>query len=394
MIYDYLLFENFILAKNHLFDVELIARMLQSQGIKVAIFDIYHQYEAETAGGIDIIHWQPQNVCPDASWMIRHHSKLDTIFKSVQFRWQQHRYSKEAKEFIENLADNFYCGSYHNGMSTVFFDIKKPCYWWGLRSDRLKLSLRKFMYNPLLGIGILRERRAFMRNPMQRLFVSNQIIMDEHAKLGIAHNRMVIREERCIDTIDSPALEQQTKNISFLVIGMLRPAKQVPFTISAYKKANIADSALKLVGRSALDYEKTIEQSMRNDARISRINMFLEYSDFNKAFQESHFVLFADKEGPSCITNGTMTEALINHRPIICPDYNPYKYYIEKYQVGIVYKSGSIESYSNALKKASELGTAHFLPAIDRFLTTILFDRVAKNLVESINKIENESIQS
>lgn len=385
--FDFILFENYRLAENHWFDVELIARIFHDQGMSVAIFDLYNRYDSNEVNGIEILHWTPLNMVPDDRWMMQRHSKIETLYKAIGFRWQQYIYCKEAKKFIENKADNFYCGSYHNGMSVVFFEINKPCYWWGLRSDRFRFSLLKLLSNPFKGIDVLIEKFFFLRNPMQRLFVSNQIIKDEHEKLGVSCDRIIIREERCVETIGSPKLDRQTKNISFLVIGMLRKEKQVPVTISAFKGANIPGAILKLVGSSRLDYEKIIEKAMGGDKRIIRKNEFLNYSDFNQAFQESHFVLFADIEGPSCITNGTMIEALINYRPVICPDYNPYKYYVEKYHIGLVYESKNIKSYSETLKKASELGTIFFIPAIEQFLLTIQFDQVAKQLVKAVNNV-------
>ena len=81
-----------------------------------------------------------------------------------------------------------------------------------------------------------------------------------------------------------------------------------------------------------------------------------------------------------------MMEALIHHRPIICPDYNPYTYYIKKYGVGLLYKAGDTESYANTMREASQLDTAYFQKAIDAFLETIMFDRVADQFVKDIKK--------
>lgn len=383
-MYDFLLFENYHLAVHHKIDVVIIAKMLKSQGLKVAIFDIYHEDDSDDIEGIPVLHWTSKAPIPDDSRMKRKHSVLETIFKSKMFQWQLHCYMKEVKSFITDKANNFYCGSYHNGMSTVLFDIQKPCYWWGLRSERIRFSWHKCFPSPLTGVHILMERNIFLKNPYQRLFVSNQIIMDEFERLGVPRKRMVIREERVVvKTMDSN-LNMLDQNVSFLVIGQLRKEKHIPTTISAFKKANINGAVLKLIGRSQGEYEEEISKAIGEDNRIFRLNAFLEYDDFNKHFSSSHFVLFADEEGPSCITNGTMTEALINHRPIVCPNYNPYKYYIEKYGVGLLYEAGNEDSYASVLEKASELGAQSFQPSIERFLHTIQFDVVATKLVRDI----------
>lgn len=383
-MYDFLLFENYHLAQHHRLDVLIIAKMLKSQGLKVAIFDIYHEDRADDIEGIPVLHWSSKNPIPDDSWMIRKHTVFETIIKSNIFQWQLHCYMKEVKSFIIDKAKNFYCGSYHNGMSTVFFDIQKPCYWWGLRSERFHFSIRKLIPSPHFGLHLLKERKKFIRNQNQRLFISNPIIIEEHERLGISRGRMIIREERVVEKVSEANLQTLDKNISFLVIGQLREAKHVPFTIQAFRKANIDGATLKLIGRSQDEYEKEIQSAISKDKRIIRKNAFLEYDDFNKHFSESHFVVFADEQGPSCITNGTMTEALINHRPIICPNYNPYKYYIEKYNIGLMYEAGNVDSYAATMKIARDLGVEYFQTSIDEFLKTIRFDVVAKKLVEDL----------
>ncbi|MDY3966258.1 MAG: glycosyltransferase [Prevotella sp.] len=383
---DYLLFENFHIASHHKYDVVLIARMLQSQGKSVAIFDIFHEDKEDSIEGIPVIHWKSRSQYPDDSWMHRKHTIWETLLHLMKDGCKIDNYMREVKTFIEDKADAFYCGSYHNFMSTVLFDIQKPCYWWGLRSDRFHFTPKKVLISPTEGLHILKEKRHFMRNPYQRLFVSNQIILEEHVNLGIPRERMVIREERVIEEQTDSNIEALDQEVSFLVIGQLRPQKHVPFTVEAFKKANILGATLKLIGKSQGEYENVIEKSISGDNRIIRENAFLEYSDFNKHFSESHFVLFADEQGPSCITNGTMMEALINHRPIICPDYNPYKMYVEKYDVGLLYKAGDPVSYAEAMKKAKDLGVNHFENAISSFLETISFEKVARELIENIER--------
>ncbi len=383
-MYDFLLFENYHLATHHLYDVFLIARMMKSQGMSVAVFDIYSEMAEDEIDGIPVIHWNPKQMVPNDTWMLRKHSVLETMFKSFCLFVQKHFFFKEVVRFIYGKSKAFYCGSYQNGISTQLFKISKPCYYWGLRSDRLAFSWRKFFPSLLSGVHLLMERKRFLNNSSQRLFVSNPIILKEHESLGIPRNRMVIREERVVEEQIGSDLDSLDNNISFLVIGQLRHEKHVPSTIDAFKKADIPRATLKLIGRSSQGYEDVINASIDGDERIIRNNAFLNYDDFYRYFSQSHFVLFADQEGRSCITNGTMMEALIHHRPIICPDYNPYKYYIEKYGVGLLYSANDISSYADALKLAAGFGVSHFEKNISCFLNTLQFDIVAKQFVEDI----------
>ena len=60
-----MLFESYHLAHNHIFDVVLIARMLQSQGNNVVIFDIYHEIAEDSLDGVPVMHWSSKYKVPD-----------------------------------------------------------------------------------------------------------------------------------------------------------------------------------------------------------------------------------------------------------------------------------------------------------------------------------------
>jgi glycosyltransferase involved in cell wall biosynthesis len=360
--------------------------MMRSQGLNVAIFDVYHEMPEDMQDGIPILHWRSKHQAPDDSWMLHKHTKWKTIINSVCQQSRIDRFFREVVLFISDKANAFYCGSYHNGIATELFNLQKPCYYWGLRSDRLRFSWKKMTRSPINGLRILKERRMFFRNPFQRLFVSNPIIMEEYERLGLPRNRMVLREERVVEKITCNNLDALDKSISFLVIGQLRKEKHVPKTIQAFKKADLPGAKLKLIGRAREEYEAEIIEAIGTDSRIQRLNAFLDYEDFFRFFSQSHFVLFADEEGPSCITNGTMMEALIHHRPIICPNYNPFAYYVNKYGIGILYDANSVDSYASVLKKARDLGTDFFQDNINMFLETLMFDVVAKQFVIELKK--------
>lgn len=376
-LYDFILFENYHQAQHHKIDLVLIARMLQSQGRRVAILNIYGEDCVKEIEGIEIIN------LPFKAELPQYH-KIKFLGK-IEFLIWQNIYYKKVIKYITPLAKNFYFGSYHVQMPTELFKINKPCFYWGLRSSRMtgfKRMIKKQDF--IIVLHAIKQKQLFMRNPKQCLFVSNEIIKTEFENIGISANRLIIREERCIEHETSSNVDKCSTHPSFLVIGQLRKQKNLPTTIAAFKQANIPDAKLWLIGRSQSKYEIEIAEAINNDDRIERNNSFLEYEDFLNYYTKSHFVLFADEEGDSCITNGTFTEALIRHRPVIAPNYNPYSHYINKYGVGILYNPKDINSYARALKKAVELGVAHFHPNIDKFLKEIMFDKVSLNLMENI----------
>lgn len=375
--YDFILFENYHQAQNHKIDLVLIARMLKSQGLMVAILNIYGEDNNKEVDGIEIINLPFKATTPQY-----HRIKL---LGKLEFLLWQRRYFKKVIEYITPLAKNFYFGSYHVLIPTALLKINKPCFYWGLRSSRMTNFARMFKKEDFINVlHAIKQRNLFMKNPKQCLFVSNEIIKKEFENLGVNAPRLVIREERCVEHATSSNSDKCSTHPSFLVIGQLRKQKNLPITIEAFKLANIPDAKLCLIGRSQDKYEKEITAAINNDYRIERNNSFLEYDDFLSYYTKAHFVLFADEKGDSCISNGTFTEALVQHRPVIAPNYNPYSYYINKYGVGLLYEPDDIQSYSNAIEKAVELGVEYFQQNINRFLEEIKFDKVSKLLVEQI----------
>lgn len=382
--FDFILFENYHQATHHKYDVLLIAQLLKHAGFKVALLDIYHEDKGNEKEGIPIIHIKAKKDIPNDQWQKHPKNKLHSLFCLIRFLWQQHFYMKRVMGEIEPLADNFYCGSYHLNMPSIFFKCKKTCYYWGLRSSRMTNFWFHFNSNPILGFRMLMLRCHFKKNHSQRLFVSNEIIKKEFEKLGISSDRLVIREERCITELGHPDYEKLNPDFSLLTIGMLRPDKQIEYTVNEFKQCEMPKWQYVLAGRSQGKYEKNIENCITNISNIKRINEYMDYDQFNTLMKETHFVVFADKKQKSSITNGTMLEALINYRPIIAPDYNPYKFYIDKYGIGITFNPDIPHDLEKAMKKAAILGCESFYSNIEKFLSTIQFDYVSKYLYKQL----------
>lgn len=382
--YDFLLFENYHQASNHKYDVFLIAKLLKSKGLKVAVLDVYHEDKEDEKEGIKIIHLKHKRPIPNDKWQQHPKNKLLSLLCLIRFMWQQHFYMKEVLPEVEGLADRFYCGSYHLGMSRVLFRTNKTCYYWGLRSSRMTNFWYYFKSNPIFALRMAMLRKAFMKNPSQRLFVSNGIIMKEFEDIGISKDRMIIREERCIDALGEPNYDMLSSKFSLLTIGMLRKDKRIDFTISEFLKVNQPNWEYVLAGKASEEYEEFIEQTIGNNENVQRINEFMDYDKFNQLIRESHFVVLADVKQMSCVTNGTMMEALINYRPIIAPNYNPYKTYFEKYGIGISYNPDVPDDLARAMIEAQEKGCKCFRMNIEKFLSTLEFDNVASKLFNQL----------
>ena len=165
-------------------------------------------------------------------------------------------------------------------------------------------------------------------------------------------------------------------------------------TITEFKQCREEEWQYVLVGKSQGKYENEILSAINHNDNIRRINKFIDYKEFNNYIKEAHFVVFADKKQKSSVTNGTMLETLINYRPIIAPNYDPYKTYIDKYGIGLTFNPDVSGDLSRVMKEAESLGSKSFHDNIENFLKTIKFDYVAKMLYDQIYNRHEEKFEN
>lgn len=266
----------------------------------------------------------------------------------------------------------------------TFVASKKPCMFWGLRSSRI-VPFYRMANESLWGrIRYAYLRHFCLKNHSNYILCSNDIIRDEFIKLGIPKWRLLHREERCVEEcVDN--YTHASDNLTFLTIGQLRPQKHVEKCIKAFKASNLK-ALYNIVGRNTDDYEAYLKPLYEGVSSINRVSGFIEPHVFSQYFNAAHFVVFADEKAPSSVTNGTMLEALIHHRPIIAPNYNPYAYYIRLYGIGIQYDYNSESSFVEALRKAAFVGYKSFEKNIMRFLETISFSVSSSQFSDDVKK--------
>lgn len=384
--FDILCFENYHSAYHHQYDLVLIARLLKHGGMKVGILDIYQEIEKNEIEGIPVVHLQGIEKLDFSKQLTG--NKVFATFRAIPFFFKRDCYYKKVLVQVQDIADAFYCGSYNMWMSTAFMKLEKPCFYWGLRSSRMNFRLSHIWRENPFALRYLWIKKCFLKNKYQYLFVSNHIIRDEFLQLGVPLKRMVIREERCVEQKKEGNKNHLAEKVRFLTIGQLRPEKQVQQTVAAFKAADMENSELFLVGKGKnAEYDDNLSKDIGDDKRIHRVGEYLEYEAFNEHLSKAHFVVFADRQQMSSITNGTLTEALINYRPVIVPDYPPFNYFVNTFHVGLLYKPNDVGSFSKAMEEAYRKGACSFFPNIDMFLEKIDFESVSKDLTDTLRVI-------
>lgn len=384
-MYDFVLFEN-TSAVNHQKDVELIAKLMQAGGLNVAIAEVYN--EREYCKDTTIPHIRFKRVFEDRFLLVE--DEPNTALRIMKNQLILHRYEKYLEYVVTELKGktrNIYAGSHSNVYSFSWIRKVAPnikIYFWGLRSYRL--YEHKIAPFSLGGYNSFFNRKYFYKFSNVCFFVSDEMIRQEFINCGISSERLVIRRERTTKELHAPKTDGQDGAFKLLSIGTIRPEKQIEIVINALRKMDSSAIVYTIAGKTdeRSGYEKVIEQASAGMPNVVRKNYRLSEEEFSQLMDDCDFLILCDKKQATNVTNGTMNEALLNGRPIIAPDYDPYRYVINKYDVGLLFNPTDESSLVNVIKKAAQSKASAYLEQLISYQKSLLFENVAKEFCSNL----------
>lgn len=99
-----------------------------------------------------------------------------------------------------------------------------------------------------------------------------------------------------------------------------------------------------IAGKDIDDSMKSFDSEMINFPEIKFLNTYLSGEEFNLLLYDADFVVIPySEEYTRYATSGIMWDCFQRNIPIICPDIDLFRNYIEKYRIGYIYKSGELE---------------------------------------------------
>lgn len=378
--YDFILFENYRVAKNHLKDVDIIADYLISSGYKVAILNIYPQQ------GYNFVS-KAQIITPSHKVVQMQEISIPLLGKLInlinQYLWNRHL--NIIMNEIEGMYKNLYVGSFHTDMMTKWLSSipsSATCFFWGLRS----YWLQEFRFNKfsIRGINSRRLFQYFKRNKNLKFFISDQTIYNEFLKLGFTQERLVIRPERYIKDFCLPhKVDFGNKNVKFLTIGSLRQDKRIELLLYAFNKIIFPYEYI-IAGWADPKYNKKIALAIGTNCHVSRINHRLSEVEYQNIMKDCDYLIICDIQQNSSVTNGTVSEALLSGKPIVAPNYEPYKTIIECYKVGFLFDPNDQTSIISAILKAIACKSNTFTDGLMAFQREALFTNIVKKFSREI----------
>ena len=389
MMYDFILFENLYEVENHYKDLALLAELLKEAGYSVAIADVFKESKLCNVEGIPHIQIAKKSIKRFND--PRTFSKKENGFVSLLWRIRKDLYIINALRELHGQAANIYIGSMTMATPYFFFKYFKKdtkYFMWALRSAHSlywkksnKFSLTYWLSKNLYD-NIRRKDNLY-------LVLSNELIKKEFKEnVGVKPNRMIIRPERTIETLPN-IIGSSSGKLKLLTIGTLRPFKHVEFCLDALRELNNTQIEYVIAGRCKYDtgYEDMIQVRMQGVPNVTRINRYIPDDEYEKLMNKCDYLIMCDGKQESCASNGTMSEALLHGKPIIAPDFDPFKNEVELYNIGYLYEYGNVDSLKSILKKLLQIDSSIHTQALKKYGEMYLRTNVVKKIKAQINKI-------
>ena len=388
-MYDFILFEQLYTVQNHYKDLVNLACLLKDAGYKVAFADVFKEAELCNVDGI-----------PHVSLDI----KSPQVFKEPQTYYEKKSYLKElflrirkdiylykVIKCLNGIAYNIYAGSLTLDTPMFFmraFRRDRNYYMWALRSANV-LNWKERKLSPYYIVSKSLYDNIHKYNNL-RLIVSNELIKKEfEEKVGVKSNRLVLRPERVISQKGIvPGMGVKGKSLNLLFIGTLRPFKNVEFCLEAMKKLSNTNITYTIAGRCKTDdsYNDKIRELVAELPNVRRIDRYIPDEEYENLMNDCDFLIMCDKKQASCASNGTMTEALLHGKPIIAPNFDPFKYEIERYHIGYLYEYGNIDSLCEAITFAMRKGAEEFKEMLLAYQELFLREKIVNSIKSQIEQ--------
>jgi glycosyltransferase involved in cell wall biosynthesis len=387
--FDFVLFENAYAVENHYKDLGILAVILKEAGYKVAIANVFKEKELCNPEGIEHVDFEEK--APSYFTSTGDKKKKVSSIINLYYRLREDRYLSYIIKECGKVTSNIYLGSLTLGLPTLFLsnlDKDVNYYVWGLRSItplRWKFESKGF-YNCVSR----RLYNSITQNDNIKIVVSNEIIRNEFINnVGIPEGRIILRPERVID--EKPRFVPSTPGkLNLLYIGTLRSFKRVEMCVEAMRRLNNSNIHYTIAGRcrDGSGYDKLIENRIKGLSNVTRIDRYISDEEYEDMLKSCDCLVLCDKPQESCASNGTMLEAVLHGKPIIAPDFNPFKFEIEKYHIGYLYKEGDVDSLCSALLQILNNGTSSLEISIDKYIQMHLIKSVSGNVKKQIGRHE------
>jgi glycosyltransferase involved in cell wall biosynthesis len=178
----------------------------------------------------------------------------------------------------------------------------------------------------------------------KRVLINNSI-----SKVLVSPDRY-LAEQQLVRTASS----QPKKSIQLITVGTISKKKNPILFLKEFIKYRNPQVSLRysIIGKILDDTFPEIHRLIEPHKNITIRDSYISAEEYEQCFYNTDYVVIPyDSEYTKYATSGVMWDCFERMVPVICPDTEPFKYYIEKYRIGYVYSLDTLEADFNSILK-------------------------------------------
>lgn len=211
---------------------------------------------------------------------------------------------------------------------------------------------------------------TLMFAPLYDFFISNYFRFLKNAKIVFTTNDPTmplpfpgaVWLPTNLDLREFPTENSPTAKRKFTTLGVISGAKNHDFALDAFQKFNLPFSYL-IAGMPTDEVGERVKERILHFPNQNVKGKFgnLPADEYETLIRETDYLILPyDFRMQTRGASQVLYDAFRNLTPVIAPNIEPFKSYIEKYGVGFLYKEGDSESFKEVLERAAEKSKGNF----------------------------------
>jgi glycosyltransferase involved in cell wall biosynthesis len=325
--------------------------------------------------------------------------ETNNIFRHIEMIYQNKRWYEKIVLNIKRLKPDLLLITSEADIAMYMVKWPKDCLFimHALSEFNGSLSIKKANLKSLLKLIENRIKSIVMKRFVHR--IRGVIVFEEKsekilARLGL---KKIIRIPYRLFNCDRlNGYEDHTgRPLLILTVGIIYSGKDYEFSLNCMLRM-ISSGIIRyrIAGLPFDDYGKRIVRMLNEKTEFATIERRIEYmslDEYNNEIRSADFILLPYLDMRSEQASGVMFDAIENGTPIIAPDVEPFKTYLSRYKIGLLYKSNDEKSFIEVISKASNMERKGFLVEINRVKSDFSYQRWRPLIGERIIKVVQDA---
>jgi len=163
--------------------------------------------------------------------------------------------------------------------------------------------------------------------------------------------------------------EDKKKDFVISTVGVIYKGKNIEFVLDSLKKRNENNFKYRIAGLPTGEYGQYIRKKTMEfpNNMVEYRFEYLSDEDYVEEIKKSDFIVIPYSENREDQASGVFFDALKYNKPVITPNIDPFKSYIDAYKIGLMFEKENNALFLETVDKAKKLGSEYFSESITKF---------------------------